>query len=141
MPYYETVFIARQELSATQVKDLTDNLCNIITSGKGKVVKTEQWGLRTLAYRIRKNRKGHYVLIETDTAPEALIEMERQMRLSDDVLRYLSVKLEELSKGQSAILNRDTRDSDDRPDRSERYDRGDRSERSDRYKKDDKEAA
>lgn len=113
MPYYETVFIARQELSATQVKDLTENFCKIIKDNGGKIAKTEQWGLRTLAYKIRKNRKGHYVLIETDTPSAALQEMERQMRLSDDVLRYLSVKEEELSKGPSAILNRDTRDSDD----------------------------
>lgn len=135
MPYYETVFIARQELSSAQVKDLTENFCKIIKDGGGKVVKTEDWGLRTLAYRIRKNRKGHYVLIETDTPSAALIEMERQMRLADEVLRYLSVKEDELAKGPSAIMNRDTRDSDDRSDRHER------SERSDRYKRDDKEAA
>lgn len=138
MPYYETVFIARQELSSAQVKDLTENFCKIITTGGGKVVKTEEWGLRTLAYRIRKNRKGHYVLIETDTPAAALIEMERQMRLADEVLRYISVKEDELSKGPSAIMNRDTRDSDDRPDRSDRHERSDRS---DRYKRDEKEAA
>jgi len=112
MPYYETVFIARQELSETQVKDLTETYCKIIKDGGGRIHKTENWGLRTLAYRIRKNRKGHYVLIESDTQPAALLEMERQMRLSDDILRYLSVREDKLSEGPSAILNKDTRDDE-----------------------------
>lgn len=122
MPYYETVLIARQELSESQVKDLVENFCKIIKDGGGKVVKTENWGLRNLAYRIRKNRKGHYVLIESDTPPAALLEMERQMRLSDDVLRYMSVRENELSKGPSAIMNKDSRD-DDRNDRNDRRER------------------
>ncbi|MCB9990002.1 MAG: 30S ribosomal protein S6 [Rhodospirillales bacterium] len=114
MPYYETVYIARQELSDAQVKELTEGFTKIIKDGGGKIHKTEDWGLRTLAYRIRKNRKGHYVLIESDTPADALLEMERQMRLSDDVLRYMSVREDALSTGPSAILNKDTRDSDEK---------------------------
>ena len=96
MPFYETVFIARQELSDAQVKDLTESYAKIITDGGGKIHKTENWGLRTLAYRIRKNRKGHYVLIESDTPPAALLEMERQMRINEDVLRFLTVRVDDL---------------------------------------------
>jgi small subunit ribosomal protein S6 len=106
MPFYETVFIARQDLTEQQVKDLAEGFAKHITDGKGKVAKTEHWGLRTLAYRINKNRKGHYVLIETDTDPAALHEMERNMRINEDVLRFLTVRNLELSKGQSAILEK-----------------------------------
>ena len=110
MPYYETVFIARQELSDAQVKTLTDDLCKFITNGGGKIHKTEHWGLRNLAYRIKKNRKGHYVLVESDTAPEALLEMERNMRLSEDVLRYMSIREEALSKGPSVMADKTNKD-------------------------------
>ncbi len=111
MPYYETVFIARQELSNTQVKDLVETYSKIIKDGGGKIHKVEEWGLRTLAYRINKNRKGHYVLIESDTPAAALLEMERQMRLSDDILRYMSIKLETLSERPSPMM--DSRDDKD----------------------------
>ena len=114
MSYYETVFIARQELSQKQIKDLIENFTKIIKDGGGKVVKTEEWGLRTLAYRINKSRKGHYVLIETDTPAPALLEMERTMRLDENILRYLSVKLKELSKEPSPLLRKDS-DIDDKP--------------------------
>ena len=110
MAFYETVFIARQELSQKQVNELTEDFCKFITDGKGKVHKTEYWGLRTLAYRINKNRKGHYVLIETDTNPEALLEMERNLRLSEDVLRYMTIKEEELSKGPSVMMEKGGKD-------------------------------
>ncbi len=123
MPYYETVLIARQELSDAQVKDLTESYAKIIKDGGGKIHKIEDWGMRNLAYRIKKNRKGHYVLIESDTAPEALLEMERQMRLSDDVLRYMSVRRDELSTEASPIMDKDTGDRDDR-----RRDREDKKE-------------
>ena len=113
MPYYETVFIARQDLGQAQVDALTDGFVKIIKDGGGKVHKTENWGLRNLAYRINKNRKGHYVLIETDTPPEALHEMERNMRLNEDVLRFLSVREEKLSEGPSVIMSGSDRDSDD----------------------------
>ena len=113
MPYYETVYIARQELSESQVKTLTEDFCKFIKDGGGKVHKVENWGLRTLAYRINKNREGHYVLIESDAAPAALHEMERNMRLSEDVLRFMSIKEEELSDGPSIMMNKNDRDTDD----------------------------
>jgi small subunit ribosomal protein S6 len=119
MPFYETVFIARQDLNAAQVEDLTKLFSGFITAGGGKIVKVEQWGLRQLAYRIKKNRKGHYVLIETDTPPAALIEMERNMRLHEDILRYMSVKLDNLSKGPSAILGGNDRTNDNESDERE----------------------
>jgi small subunit ribosomal protein S6 len=144
MPIYETVFIARQELGAAQVEELTNQYTKILTDNGGKILKTESWGLRTLAYKIRKNRKGHYVLIESDTPSAALLECERNMGLNEDVLRFLSVRLEEPSKGQSKILDKSrddeeggrgdrdgfrSRDRGDRPDRGDRGDRGDREPR------------
>lgn len=104
MPFYETVFIARQELSQKQVENLTESLSEIITAGGGKIHKTENWGLRNLAYRIKKNRKGHYVLIESDTPAPALLEMERNMRLNEDILRYMSVREDTLSEGPSVMM-------------------------------------
>jgi small subunit ribosomal protein S6 len=113
MPYYETVFIARQDLSPAQVEDLTKLFTGFITAGGGKILKTESWGLRQLAYRINKNRKGHYVLIESETAPAALIEMERNIRLNEDVLRYMTLRLDEPTKGPSAILGGDRSNDND----------------------------
>lgn len=112
MPFYETVFIARQDLNAAQVEDLTKLFTGIIEKDGGKILKTENWGLRALAYRIKKNRKGHYVLIESDTAPAALLEMERNMRLNEDLLRHMTIRLEEPSKGQSVILGGHDRSND-----------------------------
>lgn len=106
MPIYETVLIARQDLSDAQVKEVTDACEKIIKDEKGKVLKVENWGLRTLAYRINKNRKGHYVLIESDTPAPAIIEMERVLRLNEDVLRYMTIKLEKASEAPSAILDK-----------------------------------
>lgn len=146
MPYYETVFIARQELGTAQVDELTQSFAKFITDNGGKILKTENWGLRTLAYKIRKSRKGHYVLIESDTPPAALIEMERNMRLHEDVLRYMSVSLNEPSKGQSKILdkNRDDEDGRERGDRDfggSRGERGDRGDRGDRESRNNREEA
>lgn len=112
MPFYETVLIARQDLNTAQVEELTTLFTDIIKNNGGTVLKTENWGLRTLAYRIKKNRKGHYVLIETDTPPAALLEMERNMRLHEDLLRYMTIRLEEPSKGQSVILGGSDRSND-----------------------------
>jgi len=117
MPIYETVFIARQDLSAKQIEDLTEKMTGFITAEGGKILKTENWGLRTLAYRIKKNRKAHYILIESETPASALHEMERNLRLNEDVLRYLTVRRETPSKGQSPILDK----SSDR-----RHEEGDR---------------
>ncbi len=127
MPFYETVFIARQDMTDAQVKALAESCEKIIKDGKGKVTKTENWGLRTLAYRIKKNRKGHYVLIETDSPAPAVLEMERSLRLNEDILRYMTIKLEALSKGPSKPIDR-SYDSDSEGD-SPRPPRGDRPER------------
>jgi small subunit ribosomal protein S6 len=112
MAYYETVFITRQDLGESQVKDLTEQMSKIITKEGGKVTKTEQWGLRTLAYRINKSKKGHYTLIESDAPGAAIIEMERNLRINEDVVRYMTTTLEELSKGQSIILDKSSRYSE-----------------------------
>ncbi len=112
MPFYETVFIARQDLSDAQVKTITDGCEKTLKVGGGKIHKIENWGLRTLAYRINKNRKGHYVLIESDAPPAAVQEMERTLRLNEDVLRYLTIREDELSKAQSKILDKNTGDEE-----------------------------
>ena len=114
MPFYETVFIARQDLSDVQVKDLTDGYKKIIEDAKGKVHKVENWGLRTLAYRINKNRRGHYVLIESDTPAEAIHEMERTMRLNEDILRFMSIRQNELSDGPSIMMDKGAKDTGDK---------------------------
>lgn len=118
MPYYETVFIARQDLTEAQVKDMTEGFSKIITDAKGKIHKTEFWGLKSFAYRINKARKGHYILLELDTPSEALHEMERQMRLNEDVVRFLTIREEELSDGPSVMMDKGGRDDDKKP----RYD-------------------
>lgn len=114
MPIYETVFMARQDLTELQVKDLTDHFSKILTQQGGKILKTEQWGLRTLAYTINKSRKAHYVLLESDAPAAAVVELERNLRLHEDVMRSLSVRLEEPSKGPSAILEKSSRYDNDR---------------------------
>ena len=104
MPYYETVFITRQDLTDTQVKDLTKSISKIITDQDGKIHKTEQWGLKNFAYKINKARKGHYTLLEIEAAGPAIHEMERQMRLNEDVVRYLTIRIDELSEGPSVMM-------------------------------------
>src|SRR5260370_11988427 len=122
MPLYETVFIARQDISATQVEALTDTFAKVIAEGKGEVKKREYWGLRTLAFRIKKNRKGHYVLFNLDAPPAAVSEMERNMRINEDILRFLTVRVDALEEGPSAVMQ-SRRRSDDRPRRSHGSDR------------------
>ncbi len=137
MPLYECVFLARQEVSAPQVETLTDEMSAIITSNGGSVAKKEYWGLRNLAYRIKKNRKAHYVLMNLDAPPAAVKEMERQMGLNEDVLRTLTIRVDELEEGPSAMMQaksgRDEREGrgerGDRPRRDFREDRGDRPRR------------
>jgi small subunit ribosomal protein S6 len=113
MPYYETVFITRQDLSEAQVKDLTDGYQKILTDAGGKINKVENWGLRNLAYRINKNRRGHYVLIESDVAAPAIHEMERTMRLNEDILRYMTTREDALSTGPSIIMDKSSKDTGD----------------------------
>ena len=119
MPYYESVVIARQEMSGTQVEGLADQLAQIVTDRGGQVLKREMWGLKNLAYRIAKNRKGHYVMFHFDAPWPAIEEMERQMHLSEDVLRYMTLKVDEVEEGPSAMMQaRNARD--DRPRRGDR---------------------
>lgn len=104
MSFYENVFIARQDVSSTQVDGLVETFEKIITDMGGSVPKKELWGLRTMAYKIKKNRKGHYVLMNIDAPSEAVHELERQMNLNEDVLRYLTTRVDELEEGPTAIM-------------------------------------
>ena len=111
MPVYETVFMSRQDLSENQVKDLTDKYIKVITDQGGKSLKVEQWGLRTLAYKINKAKKAHYTLIEFDAPGAAVIELERLMRIDEDVMRSLSIRLDEATDGPSVMMDKN-RDND-----------------------------
>ena len=104
MPLYENVFIARQDVSTTQVEALTEQFTELVKAGGGEVTKNEYWGLKNLAYKIKKNRKGHYTLLNIDAPSPAVLEMERNMRLNEDVLRFLTVRVEELEAEQSIVL-------------------------------------
>src|SRR4051794_2039026 len=117
MPLYEHVFLARQDASPQQVEELTTQMTGIVEQGGGKVVKTENWGVRSLTYRMNKNRKAHFVLLNIDGPSAVIAEMERQERISEDVIRYLSVRVEEHEEGPSAMLRKVDRDR-------ERDDRG-----------------
>ena len=111
MPLYETVLIARSEITQAQADAVADAATAIIETDGGAVKKREYWGLRSLAYRIKKNRKGHYILLGLDAPSPAVQEMERQLTLNEDVLRFMTVRVEEISEEPSAILSRK---SDDR---------------------------
>ena len=110
MAFYESVYIARPDISSAQVEALTQRLTEIIESGGGRVTKNEYWGLKNLAYRIKKNRKGHYSLLNIDASSDAVSEYERNMRLSEDVLRYLTVRVDELDENPSIMMTRGSRD-------------------------------
>ena len=110
MALYESVFITRQEISSSQAEAVIDEFAEIIANFGGSVEKKEYWGLRNLAYRIKKNRKGHYALFNIDGPPAAIAEMERNMRIHDDVLRFMTVRVDELDESPSPILrSRDER--------------------------------
>jgi small subunit ribosomal protein S6 len=114
MPLYENVFIARQEISGAQVDSLADGFAQLIAENGGEVKKREYWGLRNLAYRMKKNRKGHYVLLQVAAPTAAVTELERTMRINEDVLRYLTIRVDAFDEGPSAVmLSRGSRD--DRP--------------------------
>jgi len=147
MPLYEHVYMARQDLSAQQVEEMTATFKGIIEGLGGKLVSDpEYWGVKSLSYRIRKNRKAHFTLLKLDAPPAALTEVERQQRLSEDVLRYLTVRVDEHEEGPSAMMRKVDRDRD-RDDRGgggrfgdrDRGDRGDRPrrDRDDRRPRDD----
>jgi small subunit ribosomal protein S6 len=128
MPHYEHVYLARQDLSAQQVEELTNQLSGVIGQMGGTVTKNEYWGLKSLTYRIRKNRKAHMTLLNVDAPAAALSEIERQERLNEDVLRYLTIRVEAHEEGPSAMMRKSDRDRDDRGGRGGFRDR-DRGER------------
>ncbi|GAA4026986.1 30S ribosomal protein S6 [Sphingomonas rosea] len=120
MPLYEHVFLARQDLAQAQVDALAESATNIITENGGSVVKAETWGLRGLAYRIAKNRKAHYVMLDIDAPAAAIAELERQTGINEDVIRYMTVRVDAHEAGPSAMMRRQERDRGSRSDRPER---------------------
>ena len=149
MPLYEHIFLTRQDASAQQVEELTTQFKGVIEQLGGKIAKTEQWGVKSLSYRLRKNRKAHFTLFNVDAPAAALNEVERQERLNEDIVRYITVRVEEHEEGPSAMMRKVERDRErdergggfgggggrfgDR-DRGDRFggDRGDRPPRRDR---------
>jgi small subunit ribosomal protein S6 len=110
MPLYEHVFLARQDISQTQVEALTKEYGEVITEGGGRIAKTEYWGLKSLAFKIKKNRKAHYSLMNIDAPPAAIAEMERRMGLSPDVIRFLTVSVEQHETEPSVQMRKSDRD-------------------------------
>lgn len=157
MPLYEHVFLARQDASPQQVEEITTQITGVVTQLGGKVTKTEQWGLRSLSYRIEKNRKAHFVMLNIDGPAAIVAEIERQERINEEVLRYLTVRVDELEEGPSAMMRKSDRDDrgpreggfrgdredrggfrgGDRGDRDDRGPRGDRGDRPPRRPRDD----
>ena len=127
MPLYEHVFLARQDASSQQVEELTNQITGVITGLGGKVTKTENWGVRSLTYRMKKNRKAHFVLLNIDGPAAVVSEIERQERIHEDVIRYLSIRVEEHEEGPSAMMRKAVRDRE-RDDRGGGF-RGDRGPR------------
>ena len=120
MPFYEHVFLARQDVTAQQVEALTEQYKAVIEQMGGKVAKAEYWGVKSLSYRIRKNRKAHMTLLNVEAPGAALTEVERQMRLNEDILRYLTVRVDEHEEGPSAMMRKSDRDRDRDDRRGER---------------------
>ena len=136
MALYEHVLLARQDISAQQVEALVEQFKSVLEANGGAIAKVEYWGVKSLGYRIKKNRKAHYTLLNIDAPSAAVLEMERQMRINEDVLRFLTIRVEELEEGPSALLQK--RDRDERGDRFERGgDRFDRGPRRDRPRRED----
>ena len=121
MPLYEHVFLARQDLAQAQVDALAENATKIIEDNGGKIAKTETWGLRSLAYRIAKNRKAHYVMLDLDAPAPAVAELERQSNINEDVIRFLTIRVEDHEKGPSAMMRRGDKERERSrgPDRAE----------------------
>jgi small subunit ribosomal protein S6 len=146
MPLYEHVYLGRQDLSQQQVEELTTQYKGVIEGLGGKVAKVEYWGVKSLTYRIRKNRKAHFTLLNLDAPPAAVAEVERQQHISEDVLRAMTVRVEELEAGPSAMMrkvdrdrDRDERRGERRRDRDDGPPRGPRGPREDRPDGDDAE--
>ncbi|CAL4867510.1 MULTISPECIES: 30S ribosomal protein S6 [Asticcacaulis] len=121
MAFYEHTVLARQDISPQQAEALNDIIKNLIEEGGGHIAKIEYWGLRNLTYRVKKNRKAHYSLLAIDAPAPAVKEMERQLSINEDVIRFLTVRVEELDLELSPVLSRR-----DRPERSDRPERGER---------------
>jgi len=121
MALYEHVFLARQDLAQAQVDALAEAATKIVEDGKGKVVKTESWGLRSLAYRIAKNRKAHYVMLEIDAPAGVVAELERQTQINEDVIRYMTVKVDALEEGPTVMMRKGDRERRGRRDRDGGY--------------------
>ena len=124
------MLLGRQELSTAQVDALIEELKTVLEKGNGKILKNEYWGIKPIAYKIKKNRKAHYTLLNIDAEPAAIAEMERQMSISTDVLRFMTIRVEEHEEGPSAMMRKSDRD-DRRGGRGRGDDRGDRGDRKD----------
>jgi small subunit ribosomal protein S6 len=138
MSLYEHVYLARQDASAQQVEELTVHLKSVVEGLGGSVAKTEYWGVKSLSYRLRKNRKAHFTLLNIDAPSAAINEIERLERLNEDVVRYLTIRVDELEEGPSAMMRRAERDRDRDERRGDRFDRGDRGDRFDRGDRSDR---
>jgi small subunit ribosomal protein S6 len=133
MALYEHIYLVRQDVTAPQVEALTETLKTLIAANGGSVAKVEAWGLKSLAFRIKKNRKAYFTLLNIDAPSAAIVELERQLSLNEDVIRYLTLRVDEHEAGPSAMLRkREESDRDDRGGRGPRPDRGDRGDRPDR---------
>ena len=113
MAFYESVVIARPELTETQIDKLINDLSDVITKDEGKVVKKEQWGLRSFAYKINKNKKGHYFMLNLDSAPTIIFEYERQMRINEDIIRFLTIKIDKIDENPSILSNENGKPTDE----------------------------
>jgi small subunit ribosomal protein S6 len=122
MPFYEHVFLARQDVSAQQVETMTDQFKGIIEAAGGQMTKIEYWGVKSLAYRIKKNRKAHFALLNIDAPPAGVAEMERQMKISEDIIRFMTIRVEALEEGPSAMMQRREREERRDRERTERRD-------------------
>jgi small subunit ribosomal protein S6 len=140
MPLYEHVFLARQDLAQAQVDALAENATKIVEAQEGKVTKVENWGLRNLAYKIAKNRKAHYVLLNIDAPAGTVAELERQTQINEDVIRYMTIRVDELEGVPSVMMRKSDRDRE-RGDRGDRGDRGPRGDRGDRGPRRDRDEA
>ena len=136
MALYEHIFLARQDVTPQQVEALTEQIKSKIASLGGAVTKVEPWGLKSLAFRIKKNRKAHFTLLNIAAPSEAVVEIERLLSINEDVIRYLTIRVDEHEAGPSAMLRK--RDDGDREERGSRGPRGERSERGDRAERGDR---
>ena len=124
MALYEHIYLARQDVTAQQVEAMTEQFKSVIEANGGKIGKIEYWGVKSLAYRIKKNRKAHFTLMNIDAPAAAITEMERQMGINEDILRLMTIRVEEHEDGPSAMMRK--RDDSERDERGDRGDRGDR---------------